>query len=66
MENYRKIKYQEIFREIFYFFSLLLLVLVILELLSPGLVIAYFNLNYLLLFWLVNAVFLALCTKEKK
>jgi len=42
-----------IFREIFYFFSILLAALVILEIFWPNIVLVYFNLNYLLLAWLI-------------
>jgi hypothetical protein len=43
-------------REIFYFFSAALGVSVILELIWPNIILAYFNLNYLLVLWLVSAL----------
>lgn len=41
-----------IFRESFYFFSFLIFVFFILELLWPNFILAYFNLNYLVVIWL--------------
>jgi len=43
-------------REIFYFFSAALLAGVILETFWPNMILAYFNLNYLLILWLLSAV----------
>lgn len=40
-------------REIFYFCSLLLAVFIIMEIAWPNIILAYFNLNYLILLWLV-------------
>jgi len=37
-----------IIRELFYFFSALLIVCVILEIIWPNIILAYFNLNYLI------------------
>jgi len=34
-------------REIFYFFSALLFILIILEVIWPNIVLAYFNINYI-------------------
>lgn len=33
-------------REIFYFFSILLFILIILEIIWPNIILAYFNINY--------------------
>lgn len=47
-------------RELFYFFSVLLLVSAILELIWPNIILAYFNLNYLvslcLIIGLINLI----------
>ncbi len=40
-------------REIFYFLTALGLVFIALEIIWPNIVLAYFNLNYLLLLWLI-------------
>lgn len=45
-------------RELFYFFSSLMFVFIILEIIWPNTVLAYFNINYLLLVCLINAVIL--------
>lgn len=43
-------------REFFYFFSLLFCLAVILEIIWPNIIIAYFNLNLLLIVWLLSAL----------
>jgi hypothetical protein len=43
-------------QECFYFFSLLFLLLIILEIIWPNIVIAYFNLNLLIILWLISAL----------
>jgi hypothetical protein len=45
-------------RELFYFLSALLLSFIILEIISPNIILAYFNINYLLLFYLIIALIL--------
>lgn len=45
-----------IWRELFYFFSLALAILGGLELFIPNIVLAYFNLNYLVILWLGAAL----------
>jgi hypothetical protein len=57
-----KLSNKIIAREIFYFFSVLFLVLAFLEIISPNIVLVYFNLNYLLLF----SVFAGVYTLIKK
>jgi hypothetical protein len=44
-------------REIFYFFSGLSLVLVFLEIISPNIVLVYFNLNYLFLLVILAGIY---------
>lgn len=43
-------------REIFYFFFWLYLALMLLELFSPNIVLAYFNLNYLFLIVVLSGI----------
>jgi len=45
-------------REIFYFFSAALAVLIGLEIIWPNIVLVYFNLNYLLILWLISGLIL--------
>jgi len=48
------IKYNQ---ELFYFFSLAIVVFFLLEIFFPGIVLAYFNVNILLFLWLINFIF---------
>ena len=50
-------KGQIVNREIFYFLSFLLGIFIILEIIWPNIVIIYFNLNWLLILWLVAGLF---------
>lgn len=43
-----------IWPEIFYFFSLALVIMIIMEIISPRIILVYFNLNYLFIFWFVS------------
>ncbi len=43
-------------RELFYFFSFLLIFSFILEIIFPNIIIAYFNLNILVFVWLIIAL----------
>ncbi len=45
-----------IIREIFYFLSLLLALFIILEIIWPNIILAYFNLNWLLVLWLISGL----------
>lgn len=45
-------------REFFYFLNLLLVALISLEIISPNIVLAYFNLNYLFIVYLIIALIL--------
>jgi hypothetical protein len=45
-------------REIFYFFSAAIAVFVGLEIIWPSIILAYFNLNYLLVLWLISGLIL--------
>jgi hypothetical protein len=54
MKKYEIIEYN---RELFYFFSLAIIVFFLLEIFFPGIVLAYFNVNILLFLWLINFIF---------
>lgn len=54
MIKYKVIEYS---RELFYFFSIAIIIFFLLEIFWPGIVLAYFNINILLFFWLINLVF---------
>ena len=45
-----------ILKELFYFTTISLCVFIFLEIISPNFVLAYFNLNLLLIFWLILAI----------
>ena len=45
-----------IIRESFYFLTVLSAVFIALELVWPNIILAYFNLNYLLILWLVSGL----------
>lgn len=55
---------KELIQESFYFLSALLLSLAAFDYFFQGLISAYFNLNFIFLFWLFNAALL-LCIKIK-
>lgn len=52
-----KLSNKIIAREFFYFFSGLFLVLVFLEIISPNIVLVYFNLNYLFLLVILAGIY---------
>jgi hypothetical protein len=54
LEN-KPIKY---IKELFYFFSIALGLLFLLEIIWPNFVLAYFNLNFLLLAWILSCFYL--------
>jgi len=45
-------------REIFYFISVLLGVFILLEMVFPNIILAYFNLNWLFVLWLAFGLFI--------
>jgi hypothetical protein len=47
-----------IIRELFYFFTSLGAVFIILEIIWPNIILAYFNLNWLLVLWLMVGLIL--------
>lgn len=50
------INFKIFFQELFYVLTAALLLFVFLEIIWPGMVLAYFNPNYLLLAWLINGI----------
>ena len=51
--------------EFFYILTISLIIFTILELIWPGIVLGYFNINLLLILWLLNASVLLITTKNK-
>jgi hypothetical protein len=47
-------------QELFYFLSISIAILALLELVWPGLVSAYLNLNYILILWLISGMIILL------
>jgi len=45
-------------QEIFYFLAILLAVFIVLEMLWPNIILAYLNLNWLLVLWLISGIIL--------
>jgi len=50
------LKKRIIYQELFYFFSVALALFIVLEIIWPNIILAYFNLNYLVVFWLLSAL----------
>lgn len=61
MIKYKVIEYS---RELFYFFSIAIIIFFLLEIFWPGIVLAYFNVNILLFLWLINLVFFVFNKKD--
>ena len=59
-------KKQIIIQEIFYFLSILLISLFSLEIVFSGMINNYFNLNFLLIFWLIFAFLEIALPKNEK
>lgn len=51
-------------REIFYFLSTLLLVFIILEVIFPRIILAYFNINYLIILVVISGLSLLIADGE--
>jgi len=45
-----------IIRELFYFFTIVAVCSFVLEIIWPNIILAYFNLNYLLIIWLISGL----------
>lgn len=52
-------------RELFYFSSLILLIFCLLELIFPYIILAYFNLNYLLFLVILSGIILLFIRPDK-
>lgn len=66
LNNFLNLDWFKVVREIFYFLVLTLISLFSLELIYPGSVLAYFNLNILLLICLLIAILLVYWSENKK
>jgi hypothetical protein len=55
-----KIFINDFIKEFFYVLTAALLIFVCLEIFWPGIILAYFNLNYLLIIWLLNGIIILL------
>ncbi len=51
--------------EIFYALTGAIVIFSMMEIIRPNIVLAYFNLNWLLIFWLIVGIFILLLNKEK-
>lgn len=47
-----------IIKELFYFFTVLASVFIIMEVVWPNIILAYFNLNYLVIIWVISGLVL--------
>jgi hypothetical protein len=56
---------KQIAEEIFYVLSGAIAVFVLLEVVWPGVVLAYININWVLIFWLVNVIVILTINKYK-
>ncbi|MCF7795165.1 hypothetical protein K9M50_02300 [Patescibacteria group bacterium] len=65
-ENKRDNKIIIILEEIFRILGLALLSFIILEIIKPKLILAYLNLNFLLLVWLVIGILILVLIKKNK
>lgn len=59
-------KIQLIFNELFYVLTGALAVFVILEMVWPGVVLAYANINWVLILWLLNGMIILLINNKDK
>lgn len=53
-----------VIRELFYFFTVLAAVFAIMEIIWPNIILAYFNLNYLLILWFASGLVLLFRKKQ--
>lgn len=53
-----------IIQELFYFFTVLLGVFIILEIIWPNIILAYFNLNYLIILWFIAGSLMLIKNKK--
>ncbi|MCX6796446.1 MAG: hypothetical protein NTW06_03020, partial [Candidatus Falkowbacteria bacterium] len=57
---------KQILEEIFYVLTGALVIFVIMEIVWSGIVLAYININWVLIFWLINVILLLTNKKEIK
>jgi hypothetical protein len=55
---------KQILHEIFYTLTAALLILSVMELLFPGIVLAYININLVLIFWVFNVILILSINKN--
>lgn len=55
-----------ILKELFYALSASLIIFSFFEIIKPKSVLAYFNINWVLILWIVNAILLLVLNKEEK
>jgi len=60
--NIEKIKI--VLKEFFYVLFCSIVIFSVLEVIRPGTVLSYFNINYLLIFWLIVGILLLALNKE--
>lgn len=53
-----------IMKELFYTLTGALIIFTILELVRPGIVLAYLNINWVLIFWLIAAIVIVLTKNQ--
>lgn len=53
-----------IIQELFYFFTALLGIFIILEIIWPNIILAYFNLNYLIILWFIAGSLMLIKNKK--
>lgn len=55
-----------LWRELFYFLGILMFTFIILEIIWPNIILAYFNLNYLLIIFIIVALILLIVSDYHK
>ncbi len=58
--------FYKILNEIFYVLTGAIVIFVLIEFTWPGLVLAYFNLNWVLIIWLIVGIVILVFNQEKK
>lgn len=51
-------------QELFYVLTVVLIIFFVIELLFPGMVLAYININWVLIFWVINVILILVLTKK--
>lgn len=60
----KKINSQALIRELFYVFTGAFLIFFAMELFFPGIILAYVNLNFVLILWLMTGIILVLSKRN--